>query len=76
MKNQQNLRRIGLLAIVLVVVGIFVISCTGGSAEPPATTKSEGVTVTTTTISQQKSGRTLMLSAEARPYQSVTLYAK
>ncbi|GAB3508702.1 efflux RND transporter periplasmic adaptor subunit [Emticicia fontis] len=74
MKNQQNLRRIGLLAIIA-GVGIFVISCTG-AAEPPATTKSEGVTVSTTTISQQKSGKTLMLSAEARPYQSVTLYAK
>lgn len=77
MKNQQNLRRIGLLAIALVVVGvgIFVIS-RADSAEPPAAPKSEGVTVSTTTISQQKSGRTLMLSAEARPYQSVTLYAK
>lgn len=77
MKNQQNLRRIGLLAIVLVIVGagIFVIS-RADSAEPPIAPKNDAPTVSTTTISQQKSGRTLMLSAEARPYQSVTLYAK
>lgn len=76
MKNQQNLRRIGLLAIILVIVGvgIFVIS-RADSAEPPAA-KSDATSVSTTTITQQKSGRTLMLSAEARPYQSVTLYAK
>lgn len=74
MKNQQNLRRIGLLAIIA-GVGIFVISCSS-SAEPATTAKNDAPTVSTTTISQQKSGRTLMLSAEARPYQSVTLYAK
>lgn len=77
MKNQQNLRRIGLLAMVAVIVGvgIFVIGC-ASSAEPPATAKADGITVSTTTISQQKSGKTLVLSAEARPYQSVTLFAK
>ena len=74
MKNQQNLLRIGLLAIIA-GAGIFVISCSS-SAEPATTAKNAAPTVSTTTISQQKSGRTLMLSAEARPYQSVTLYAK
>ncbi|UTA68433.1 efflux RND transporter periplasmic adaptor subunit [Emticicia sp. 21SJ11W-3] len=77
MKNQQNLRRIGLLTIIVVAigVGIFVIN-RADSAEPPVSKTADATSVSTITISRQKSERTLMLSAEARPYQSVTLFAK
>ena len=76
MKKQQNLRRIGLLGVFIIIVGvgIFVIS-RADSAEPPVVS-STVPTVSTTIISQQKTGRTLTLSAEARPYQSVTVYSK